>query len=246
VKRSESPLASLVSARLKARRRPPATQGQAGADSAHLKLVGNSGESRSAPANPAVSRADASPGAIAAPIAIRDWLSRLAEIIEELRAADALSAKETAVLQSCIDLGLAAIDMVAGADAVLGPQINTRVLGALAGQPLASLRSGQTHCIDAARLEAISGIVRNATAQISAVCLRHEGSPEDPASGNRDVAMENLAASARTCSDVNFAAQISRLTRLDVLAQTTQTPPKRPAGPSAHLRVSRSSVDEVQ
>jgi len=225
VKRSRNPLESLISAQIRPARRAP-TRFSSGAQG--LRLVRE--DDRQSPFQEAPKESPAQK--------IAGWLARLSQILIELEEKPHQSSKEVEVVQSSIDAGLAAIDMIASCDPIHGPRLSSRVLCHPQCGTLSSIRTGQLRSLLVAPVDQVLSIVDAARQQASAI----DQPPSAPASAKTtpaDVAVENVSACEQATHDPAFAQVISHLTRLDALSQIPSRP--RTDGRAEPLRISRDN-----
>jgi hypothetical protein len=222
VNRDKPAIPSLIAARVEAarRRRPAPTS--------HLRLskpdpaASDTPPSGQAPATPAP------PSVLDDPAALADLLASLCGLIGSAGGGDtSFGPAEGEALRRCLHTTRQAVELAIQADAASGgSRYAFRELAALP----ALLHAPGTAALAPAALAALRIALDRAARRLRSED-RHapQASPADHES--TAVAGENARAAALAGDDVDFALQISRVTRLDALCAATQARP-RPAPPA--------------
>jgi len=198
----------LIAARVRAARRPP-SPGEDSAPPPYLRLA-NGNNSGDVAARPEQETSSVDPTQIQALMVKLQGVVRTAEI------GDCRNVAEIRLLQDCIDATVDAISLlVAG----LGAD-DRRKLVSSGSQDVACLRTGGRYSLAKATTATVRRMVDRALAGLeSAFGLNQPWSVDALLAGT--IAQANVDANASAVNDAEFARQISQLTQLDVLSQTS-------------------------
>lgn len=243
MKRAASPPDSLISARIRRVRKPPRPAGMPPLRRPRLRLTTCEQETVAAQLSPAPDAPGPTgtgrPSPQEAAHQIRNWLCRMETILVELRGAHAPDGRELRLLQCSLDAGLAAIRALASCDPSLADWL---AASASCDKPTNdSPRPDDTPARTpvAASIQATETIIYALHRHLEAVAARRPDGPAASATIQEQVLNENTAACLAAAHDSDFASEIGRLTRMDVLCQTlaaSQRSSPQPIGRQLRIR----------